>query len=437
MKRMRGWSVTLAGTGINLGLGVLYTWSVFASALTEQLHWSKTSASLPYTIACVMFALMMVPAGRLQDRFGPRWIATLGGIFAGGGLILSSFTQSLLLLTVTFGIIAGIGIGLGYSAATPAAVKWFPHQKKGFITGIVVAGFGLASLYIAPLTNYLINIFQVSGAFRIEGIFFLLGIVTFSQILAVPIIPEGPTAVSTSSPAYVSQSRQTPQSSSTSQANLPYQITSSSPPDFTWLQMIRDRRFYLLWIMFASGATAGLMIISQLSTISKVQARISWGYTMVALLAIFNAGGRILAGWLSDRIGRAWTMRIFFALQTLNMFAFRFYQTPELVALGASIAGLGYGSLLSLFPSTTYDFFGTKNGGVNYGLVFTAWGVGGVIGPLMAGVVVDATKNYSIAYTISALLCLLATFMTFLIRPNTIQDKRGSLTSEPELSTIN
>ena len=156
-KNIRGWIVTFSGTGINLALGVLYTWSVFAAALTEQLGWTKTAASLPYTIACAVFAIMMVPGGRLQDRFGPRWVATAGGIFAGGGLLLSSLTNSLFILTITFGLIAGIGIGLGYSAATPAAVKWFPPEKKGLISGIVVAGFGLASLYIAPMTNAFIG----------------------------------------------------------------------------------------------------------------------------------------------------------------------------------------------------------------------------------------------------------------------------------------
>ncbi|HVJ48259.1 L-lactate MFS transporter [Desulfitobacterium sp.] len=421
----RGWSVTLAGTGINLALGVLYTWSVFAAALTEQLHWTKIAASLPYTVACAMFALMMVPAGRLQDRYGPRWIATLGGLFVGVGLISSSFTHSLTLLILTFGVIAGIGIGLGYSAATPAAVKWFPAQKKGLISGIVVAGFGLASLYIAPMTNSFIKTFSIEGAFRIEGIMFLIAIVALSQILAVPLAPP-----QVSAQAHTKVQILTSPGSPSNQGTPPLS-PGLLKTDYSWQQMLRTSHFYLLWIMFASGATAGLMIIGQLSSIAKIQAGISWGYAMVALLAIFNAGGRILAGWLSDKIGRAWTMRLFFLLQAINMFAFSLYRTPELVALGAALAGLGYGSLLSLFPSAIYDFFGTKNGGVNYGLVFTAWGVGGVIGPLMAGAVVDATKNYSIAYTIAALLCLLASLLTFLLRQPTLETENQRLQSKP------
>ncbi|MGI1659213.1 MAG: L-lactate MFS transporter [Desulfitobacterium sp.] len=426
-KTTRGWTVTLAGTGINLALGVLYTWSVFAAALTEQLAWSKTAASLPYTVACAVFALMMVPGGRLQDRFGPRWVATAGGIFAGGGLILSSFTDSLFILILTFGLIAGMGIGLGYSAATPAAVKWFPPQKKGLISGIVVAGFGLASLYIAPLTNVLIGNFGVKGAFRIEGLIFLFAIVALSQILAVPHSPSINNSISSRKSTPSSPDSTPAPASTSSSATLP--SLGSVATDFTWQEMLKDSRFYLLWLMFAAGATAGLMIIGQLSTITKLQTGVSWGFAMVALLAIFNAGGRVLAGWLSDRIGRGWTMRIFFTLQGFNMLAFAFYSSPALIALGAIMTGLSYGSLLSLFPSATYDFFGTKNGGVNYGLVFTAWGVGGVFGPLMAGTVVDLTNSYFYAYLIAASLCLVAAFLTIFLKSEPLEYKKCATSS--------
>ncbi len=398
----KGWLVTFAGTGINLALGVLYTWSVFAAALSEQFHWTKTEAALPYTVACLVFALMMVPAGKLQDRYGPRLIATLGGVFAGGGLILSSFTESLNILILTFGLLTGAGIGLGYSAATPAAVKWFPAERKGLISGIVVAGFGLAAIYIAPLTHNLISNLTIKEAFRYEGFLFLLIIVILAQFLKIPVV------------------------SQTDQTNKSLSLTKK---DYSWREMLKQNQFYLLWIMLGSGATAGLMIIGQLSSITKTQAGVSWGYAMVALLAVFNAGGRVLAGWLSDKIGRSFTMRLFFGLQAINMLMFSFYDTPFLIALGASLAGLGYGSLLSLFPSATYDYFGTKNGGVNYGLVFTAWGLGGVVGPIMAGRIVDLTQTYQIAYLIAALLCLISVGLTFILEKPAIKKNETSITN--------
>lgn len=409
-KSTRGWSVTLAGTGINLALGVLYTWSVFAAALIEQYHWTKTAAAVPYMVACAVFALMMVPGGYLQDRFGPRLIASAGGVMAGLGLILSSFTSSLTMLMITFGLLAGVGIGLGYSAATPAAVKWFPPGRKGFISGIVVAGFGLASLYIAPLTNLLLKRFGIENTFRLEGILFFVIIVVFAQVLAVP----------RSDGDHPKDKQKTLDVTKT--VTPAPQIASSN---ITWREMIKRREFYLLWIMYAAGASAGLMIISQLSSIAKTQAGISWGYAMVALLAVFNASGRVFAGWLSDKIGRAGSMRIFFLLQAVNMLMFAHYNSATLVAVGAAAAGLGYGALLSLFPSATYDYFGTKFAGVNYGLVFTAWGVGGVFGPLMAGRIADATKSYSLAFTISFILCILAVLVTFFLKKpdRTLADK--------------
>jgi MFS family permease len=143
----KGWIVTFAGMGLNLALGILYAWSIFGKQLTESVDkggfgWSKTEATLPYTIAIACFAAMMVPAGRLQDKFGPRVVASVGALLTGAGLIIASFgtPATILPAVLGFGVMAGTGIGLGYASAMPAAVKWFPPQKKGLVTGLVVAG---------------------------------------------------------------------------------------------------------------------------------------------------------------------------------------------------------------------------------------------------------------------------------------------------------
>src|SRR5512133_1527945 len=192
MKR-RGWIVTLAGTGLNLALGILYAWSVFSKQLVEPVSrggfgWTKTQATLPYTIAIAFFALMMIPAGRLQDRLGPRVIASAGGVLTGLGLIVASFAGpgSVLPALLGFGVLGGTGFGLGYAAATPAAVKWFPPEKKGLITGLVVAGFGLAPIYIAPLSKTLIAEHGIPGAFRILGVSFLVVATGCAQFIRNP-----------------------------------------------------------------------------------------------------------------------------------------------------------------------------------------------------------------------------------------------------------
>ncbi|MGB9845963.1 MAG: L-lactate MFS transporter [Desulfotomaculales bacterium] len=400
---LRGWAVTFCGMGVNLALGVLYTWSVFAAALIDQLHWTKTQSSLPYTIACVVFAIIMVPAGRLVDKYGPKWIASLGGLFCGAGLIICGLTSSLPLAIFGFGIITGIGIGLGYAAPTPAAVKWFPAQKKGQISGLVVAGFGLASVYISPMTNSFLKLWGVQRAFFIEGIIFIAAILIFSQVLSFP------------PPGYTPRLRE--ERSACPEKKAAPKPAAGSGRDYAPTEMVRTAQFWLLWIMFALTASAGLMIIGHLAKIASIQAHVQWGYLMVAALAVFNAGGRILAGFLSDFLGRTKTMLIVFLLQALNMFLFSNYNTGGTLIAGACLAGLCYGSLLSLFPSATYDFFGLKNAGVNYGLVFTAWGAGSLIGPIIAGRVADLTGAYHNAYIISAVLLPVAAVLVFVTRP--------------------
>ena len=158
----KGWTVTFAGMGVNLALGVLYSWSVIKKAIPAEWGWDDADKALPYSIACITFALMTVPAGRLQDKIGPRWVSTAGGVLTGIGCIIASFATSVLWYVIGFGLLAGAGIGLGYAAATPPAVKWFSAKKTGLIAGIVVAGFGLASVYISPLANYITG-YNLSG----------------------------------------------------------------------------------------------------------------------------------------------------------------------------------------------------------------------------------------------------------------------------------
>lgn len=395
----RGWIVTLAGTGLNLALGILYAWSVFSKQIVEAVDkggfgWSKTTASLPYTIACGIFALMMVPAGRLQDRLGPRLVASAGGILIGIGCIVASFAsaESVLPAILGFGVLGGSGIGLGYAAATPPALKWFPPEKKGLITGLVVGGFGIAPVYIAPLSKYLIGEYGIARSFRILGIAFLFVATAFAQFIKNPDKPAVAAPKAGGAPA------------------LP------PKPDKTWRDMLRSPMFYMLWVQYACAATAGLMIIAHLARIVAVQSggAIKTGFVFVALLAAFNAGGRIVAGVISDYIGRVVTMAIVFIMQAAIMFFFPSFTTIGAFTLGAAIVGFSYGACLSLFPATTADQWGTKNMGLNYGVMFTAWGVGGVFGGTLAGRIADTTGSYAGAYNIAGMLLIFATVLAML-----------------------
>ena len=397
-----GVRVTLAAVGINLALGILYSWSVISRDIPKDWNWQETEKSWPYAVACLVFSLTMVPAGRLQDRFGPRIVATIGGLLVGSGMILASFTISFLGYIVGFGILAGAGIGFGYASATPPAVKWFSAKRTGLIAGIVVSGFGLSPVYASHLTKWLIAEFGLHQTMLTLGIAFTIVVVGLSQLLVAP--PPG-FAPAGSPPKLVPG-------------------PNAKKEDFTPWEMLRTQQFYLLWFMYACGAGAGLMIISKLSAIAEGQVGLlKMGSMMVAAMAVGNGAGRILAGVLSDKLGRKPTMFGCFVVQAALMLilsrtqADTFMANVYLMALLSALLGANYGANLSLFPSITKDYYGLKDFGINYGLVFTAWGTGGFVLPLTAGKLHDKFLTYEYAYYIASAFLVLAAIVTFLVKP--------------------
>ena len=405
-----GWRVTFAGLGINLALGVLYTWSVISGGVPDKWGWDQSAKAWPYAVACLVFSLIMVPAGRMQDRVGPRLVATIGGVLVGVGLILAGLTGlyapglTLIGFIVGVGILAGAGIGFGYASATPPAVKWFPAAKTGMIAGIVVSGFGLASAYAGPLSKWLTSNYGLATMVLTFGVAFLVIVVGLAQLLKPP--PKG----------YVPP------------GTVPKPANNNGPvkkEEFTPGEMLRTWQFWLIWFMYACGAGAGLMVISVTKKLgaNATIGTLDVGIVMVVTLALGNGGGRILAGMLSDRIGRRVTMAIFFVFQAVMVILLALSGTVAALGSGvvlaiiAALVGANYGANLSLFPSATKTYYGIKNFGVNYGLIFTAWGVGGFMLALLAGKVYDATESFNFAYYTSAILLVLAAVLTFVVKP--------------------
>jgi len=396
-----GWRVTFAGMGINLALGILYTWSVISKRVPEDWGWNEDDKSWPYMVACLVFSLIMVPAGRMQDKIGPRTVATIGGVLVGLGLVIAGMTTSLAVFVIGFGVLAGAGIGFGYASATPPAVKWFPAAKTGLIAGIVVSGFGLASVYAAPLTTFLISSLGFKTAVLVLGIAFLVVVAVLSQILKPP--PKGyvPLGQKPAKKAEVGDKKE----------------------EFLPKEMLRTWQFYVIWFMYVCGAGAGLMIIAKLDPIAQVQANIKLGFVLVAVLAVGNGGGRILAGMLSDKIGRKATFLICFVFQAILILLLsqasreNSLGTIPAMAIISALIGANYGANLSLFPSITKDFYGLKNFGMNYGLVFTAWGVGGFMLAKLAGAMYVEYKTFDVAYYGASALLILAAVMTLLVKP--------------------
>jgi OFA family oxalate/formate antiporter-like MFS transporter len=395
--RHKGWIVTFSGLSLNLALGILYAWSMFSKQLTETVAqggygWSRTMATLPYTLAIASFAVSMIPAGRLQDTLGPRIVASAGALLCSVGLLISSLGSpaSALPIILGFGVLSGMGFGLGYAAATPAAVKWFPAHKKGLITGIVVAGFGIAPVYIAPLSKWLLSGFGINRSFQVLGALFAVVAGVAAQFMRNP--PPGFAA--NAAPASPS-------------------LTQDHSKDLTWNVVLRRPVFYSLFLQYACAATAGLMVIGHIAKIVATQSgnTIQSGFVFVAVLAIFNALGRIIAGLVSDIIGRVTAMAMVFTMQCLVMFSFQHFTNMVSLLVGTALVGFNYGACLSLFPATAADLWGTKHLGVNYGILFLAWGVGGVFGPLLAGAAADASGTYASAYHIAAGMLALASFL--------------------------
>ena len=393
-----GWRVALAGLGINLALGVLYTWSLFKGAIEKDFGWKGDQLNDPYALCCLVFAFAMILAGRLQDKIGPRITATIGGILVAAGMLLISTTNNYTLWVVGFGVLVGTGIGFGYACTTPAALKWFPKAKTGLIAGLVVAGFGLAPVYLAPLSETLLKEFGLLKAMLILGVLFAVIVICLSQFLKNP--PEG----------YVAEA---PTSGSIMAASLPAAI------DLTPAQILSKGSFWLLWLLYFIGAGAGLMVIGSISSMAKKSMGTS-AFIAVAVLAIGNALGRVVAGSLSDRIGRRMTLLIVFLVQAVLMFVAipvtGGATTPVVLVLVAALIGANYGANLSLFPSITKDLWGIRNFGVNYGILFTAWGVGGFVLSRVTQMLKASSGSYNSSFTVAGILLILGALLTFGIK---------------------
>jgi MFS transporter, OFA family, oxalate/formate antiporter len=396
----RGWTVALAGTGINLALGILYTWSIFKESIAASVksgdgifNWDAAAINDPYAVACLVFAFAMILAGKFQDKFGPRLTVMIGGLLVGLGFLWISQTTDYWSWVLGFGVLAGMGIGFGYSAATPPALKWFPPAKTGLIAGIVVSGFGLASVYIAPLAQYLLGAYGLQQSMMIFGIAFTVVVCGLGMLVTNP--PKGYVPVA----APVAGKNAAP-------AKPAVEMTPS--------QVLRTGKFYVLWAGFFIGAGAGLMVIGSIAGMAK-QSLGEMAFLVVAIMAVGNAAGRIVAGIVSDRIGRGPTLAIMLFVQALLMFA----AIPVLgsgsgliLTLLATFIGFNYGTNLALFPSFAKDQWGLKNFGMNYGLLFSAWGIGAFTLVRLAEMLKASTGSFTASFLAAGVMLSAGSLLT-------------------------
>ena len=384
----RWWRV-VGGLSMNLALGTLYAWSIFVAPLEKEFGWKRAQTSAVFGYAVIVFALSFILAGRLQDKFGPFWVSVTGGVLVSLGFFLCAYTTSLTYLYICFGVIGGLGNGFGYATPIPVMAKWFP-DKRGLAVGLAVAGYGGGSAIFGPLANLkLIPAYGVHTTFQILGVIFLVMTLFGAFLLKNP-------------PPGYKPAGWTP---------APASKASATTYDFSPGEVLRTPAFYFMWFAYWLGTLAGLMVISQLVPFAK-----SAGVPGAALItmslvvgAVGNASGRILSGWMSDAIGRLNVLRLMIGISMVAM--------PLLYLVGSNVTLLYvmvfivywcYGTQLSVNGAATADFWGTKNAGINYGMLFTAWGFAGYFGAKIGGTMYDKYHNYQMAFYTAGILAAVA-----------------------------
>lgn len=431
-KVINRWIIVIGAIMIQLALGAIYAWSAFTTPLqgtdtaASEFAFNKTQTQAIFSAGLATFAIFTIIGGRLSKKFGPRKIALLGGIILGlgyimGGLVGASFPAKLFCI----GILGGAGIGLAYVVPIAVGVKWFP-DKKGLVSGLAVAGFGFGAFIWILMANPpsvlgftgfiskesgMYTIANVDATFRLYGIAFLILVLLGSLVMINP--PEEWKPKGWNPPAEEKSDKK------------------GNKKSFLPKEMLKTRQFYLLWLMFCIGALAGLMVIGNIQNFAKNsdEGFASAGFSSeqavdfavigaAVCLPIFNGLGRIVWGQVSDKIGRRKALLSMFIFQGITMIIF-FYSVsnPYFFYIIAALIGFNFGGNFALFPAATADSFGSENVGLNYGYVFTSYGIGGIAGPILAGTVQDANMSFMYAFIPAAIMCFIAAALALIYKP--------------------
>lgn len=373
------WTLASAAVLMQVCLGIIYAWSVFRGPLEKAYGWDKTISIAPYRWSTLFFTLAMVAAGFWQDKKGPRLVGTVGGLLLGTGCLLASFFGSTPMgLVLSYGVVAGLGVGFAYVTPIATCVKWFP-DRRGMVVGLAVMGFGVGSLIFAPLLDALLGsdpaqyVNTIPRTFQILSALFFVLVTGAAQLYQVP--PPGWKPEGWNPPV----------------------ATTGQRADFSAAQMLGTWQFWVVWIVFYLGSGIGLTAIGEAAQIFREVG--STGMIMSAaaalgVMSLFNGVGRLTWGSLSDRLGRTRTilgMCAIYAVVCALLLPTAASFWPVLA--GVCCIGFCYGGYLAIMPSLTADYWGAKNIGANYGLLFSAWGAAGFTVPGYFASIIQAAKQ--------------------------------------------
>ncbi len=440
------WWVVVGAVLIQLALGAIYAWSVFTGALTDPngvYGFSASQTAWIFSAGLATFAVVMIVAGKLQAKLGPTTVALAGGVTLGLGYILGGiFGNTFWAQFVFIGVMGGAGVGLAYVVPIAVGVRWFP-DKKGLITGLAVAGFGFGAVIWVKLAGSwfggLLDTVSILGLPGVQSVFIVYGIAFLALVVLGSLVMVNP-------PEDYVPAGWTPAEQATAAAN--------GGLDYAPRQMLRCPQFYLLWTVFVCSALAGLMVIYciKLFGIDILSGRGVVGIgavtgTAMAWYAVFNGLGRILWGGLSDHLGRKTAIVLMTGCQGLVMLliyhGFIHVGAVHGFILAAALIGFNFGGNFALFPAATADLFGNKNVGTNYGWLFTAYGVAGIVGPLLAGVFKDAAAGatdpsmWMTPFIIAGTACLVGSVLMALMpyNPSARNERPADEVSHAKLAT--
>lgn len=391
------WVVLIVSCIINIIIGTGYAWSVFGSAWATELGVTPGDTALAFTVCNAVGPITMITGGKINDMLGPKWVIFIGGLMFGGGMLLAGFSKSITMLVIMYGVVLGLGMGLVYSCTIGNTVKFFP-DKKGMVGGLTTACYGLGSVILAPIAAKMVqpDVFGIHKSFYILGVIYLVVICVGAFLVKkcpAGFVPDGYTP-----PAPVAGVK--------------------APEDKTWSQMIADPIFWVMFIMLVCGAFFGLMMISQCNAIAGFKG-IAAAATIVSVLALFNAGGRVVCGVISDKLGRINTLLLCLIIAVIgigSMFISGDDGSTALFIFGICCVGFAFGSFMGVYPGFTADQFGIKNNGVNYGIMFIAFALAGVLGPMIMKSTFASSGSYQTAYLICLALAVVGIILTFVYR---------------------